>query len=60
MTVDVPAIGALKATPGDIEDLENGNYAVTTTNGISCYLSVVGPGGKGSGGLFAELGDRAL
>lgn len=45
VTATVPAIGALKATPGDIEDLENGNYAVTTTNGVDCYLSIIGPDG---------------
>lgn len=45
VTSTVPAIGVLKATPGDIEDLENGNYAVTTTNGVNCYLSIIGPDG---------------
>jgi len=45
ITATIPSIGVLKATPGDIEDLENGNYAITTTNGVDCFLSIIGTDG---------------
>jgi len=44
-SVTIPAIGILQSVPGDIEDLENGNYAVSATNGVDCFLSILSPDG---------------